>query len=36
MWCTEEAALDAEEAVADTYAADNPIPAEVPEGGGAP
>ena len=27
---------DAEEAVADAYAADNPIPAEVPEGGGAP
>ena len=27
---------DAERAVADAYAADNPIPAEVPEGGGAP
>jgi hypothetical protein len=27
---------DAEEAIADAYAADNPIPAEVPEGVGAP
>jgi hypothetical protein len=32
----EEAFADAEEAVADAYAADTPIPADVPEGGGAP